>query len=76
MEKCINCTWIHYVEEDTDSLYFAISDDKNEGIKQDFKHIIVDGKFYNENVSKWFPSDAYSMNNPNPIFDNTTERQR
>jgi hypothetical protein len=51
MEKCLNLRK-HYVEGDTDSLYFAISGDKNEDINQCFKYIITNEQFYNENIYK------------------------
>jgi hypothetical protein len=39
-----------------------------------FKHIITDEKFYNENVYKWLPSDFYSSDNSNPIFEIAIEK--
>jgi hypothetical protein len=68
MEKCLDVNKFHYVEGDKDSLYFAISGDKNEDNNQGFKHIITDEKLYNENVYKWLPSDFYSSDNSNPIL--------
>jgi hypothetical protein len=43
MNQYLDETQFRYVERDTDSLYFAISGDKNdkEGINQGFKHIII-----------------------------------
>jgi hypothetical protein len=55
--KSFLITKVHYIERDTDSLYFAISGDKNEDINQEFKHIISNEKCYNEKVSKWLPCD-------------------
>jgi hypothetical protein len=74
MEKYHDHTRFHYVEGDIDSLYFAISRDKNEGIKQRFKHIITGGKFYNESVYKWLPSDFYSSDNSNPTFETDIDK--
>jgi hypothetical protein len=74
MEKCLCNIHFHYVEGDTDSLYFAISGENNDGINQGFKHIITDEKFYNENVYKWLPSDFYSSDNSNPTFETAIER--
>jgi hypothetical protein len=45
MEKCLYYRRFHYVEGDTDSLYFAISGDKNEDIDQRFKYIIDNEQF-------------------------------
>jgi hypothetical protein len=52
MENCLDHTRFHYIEGDTNSLYFAISGKVDEGINQWFKHFIADDKFYNENVYK------------------------
>jgi DNA polymerase elongation subunit (family B) len=57
MEKCLDNRRFHIVEGDTDSFYFDISGDKNEGINQRVKHIMSEVKFYNENVYKWLPKD-------------------
>jgi hypothetical protein len=54
MEKCLDGKRFHYLEGDTDSLYFAISGDKNEGINQGFKQIITDDQFYNEMLINGF----------------------
>jgi hypothetical protein len=74
MEKCLDNRRFHDVEGDTDSLYFAISGEKNEDINQRFKHIFTDEKFYNENVYKWLPSDFYSSDNSNPTFETSIEK--
>jgi hypothetical protein len=76
MERCLDVHKFHYVEGDIDSLYFAISGHKDEGINQGFKHIITDEKFYNENIYKWLPSDFYSSDNSNPVFDNAIDKMK
>lgn len=58
MFKAFDTDRIHFVEGDTDSSYWAISGDPNEGCHQGFKHVIKDQKFYDENVYKWFPNDT------------------
>jgi hypothetical protein len=74
MGKFLDHTRFHYVEGDTDSLYFAISGSKNEDINQGFKHIITDEKFYNENIDKWLPSDFDSSDNSNHTFEIAIEK--
>jgi hypothetical protein len=59
MEKFLDPRLFHDVEGDTDSLYFAISGDKNEYINQGLKNIVTNERFYNENVYKWLSSDFY-----------------
>jgi hypothetical protein len=75
MYKCLDMTKIHFVEGDTDSMYFAIAGDCNEDNKQGFKHVIIDEKFYNDNVYKFFPSNFYSTNNSNPKFKTGLEKK-
>jgi hypothetical protein len=50
--KCIDLSKIHFIEGDTDSLYYAISGNPDEDCHQGFKHVIKDEVFYNENVYK------------------------
>jgi hypothetical protein len=76
MDNCLDHTRFHYVEGDIDWLYFAISRDKNEGIKQRFKHIINDEKFYNENVYKWLISEFYSTYSSKLSFNTLIEKMR
>jgi hypothetical protein len=68
MFKCLDMTKIHVVELDTDSIYLAVSGSPEDGIKQGFKHVIKDHKFYNKNVYKYLPSKFYSSDNSNPTF--------
>jgi hypothetical protein len=65
---------IHFIEGDTDSMYWAISDNKEKNYEQGFKYVIKDEKFYNENVYKFFPSDFYTSNNSNPAFTNKLDK--
>jgi hypothetical protein len=50
--RCIDLSKIHFIEGNTDSLYYAISRNPDEDCHQGFKDIIKDKVFYNENVYK------------------------
>jgi hypothetical protein len=65
---------MHFVEGDTDSMYWAVAGNPDEDYKQGFKYVIKDEQFYNENVYKFFPCDFYSTDNSNPIFVDKLER--
>jgi hypothetical protein len=65
---------MHFVEGDTDSMYWAVSGNPNEDYKQGFKYVITDEKFYNENIYKFFPCGFYSTDNSNPTFTNALDR--
>jgi hypothetical protein len=41
---------LHLVEKDTDSIYWAVFGNPDEGLKHDLKYVISDEKFYNEHV--------------------------
>jgi hypothetical protein len=56
MYKCIDMRKVHFIEGDTDSLYYAISGDPEKDCHQGFEHVIKDETFYKENVYKWFPN--------------------
>jgi hypothetical protein len=44
----------HYIEGDTDSMYWPVAGDPNDkdGIHQGFKNIIIDKEFYDANIYK------------------------
>jgi hypothetical protein len=65
---------IHFVEGDTDSMYWALSGSEDENYEQGFKHVIKNHTFYNDNIYKYTPSSFYSSNNSNPTFNSETER--
>jgi hypothetical protein len=46
--KCIDLSKIHFIEDNTDSLYYAISGNLDENCHQGFKHVVKDEEFYNE----------------------------
>ena len=48
---------IHFVEGDTDSMYWAIAGNPNGGVTQDFDEVIKDRKFYDENVYEFLPDN-------------------
>jgi hypothetical protein len=68
MYKCIDMTKVHFIEGDTDSMYWAVSGNPEENNKQGFKYVIEDERFYNAKVYKWFPANFYSSDNSNPTF--------
>jgi hypothetical protein len=74
MYKCLYMSKIHFVEGDTDSMYWAGSNSEDDNYEQGFKHVIKDHDFYNNNIYKFTPSSFYSSNNSNPTFDNEIKR--
>lgn len=54
--KALDMNRIHVNTIETDSYYFSIAGDINEGIEQGFKHVIKDERFYNENIYKFMPN--------------------
>jgi hypothetical protein len=67
-------TCLHFVEGDTDGMYWAVSRSEDKNYEQQFKHVIKDHEFYNSNIYKFTPSNFYSSNNSNPTFDNEIKR--
>jgi hypothetical protein len=49
-------TRLHFVEEDTNSMYWAVSGSEDENYEQQFKYVIKDHEFYNNNIYKFTPS--------------------
>ena len=58
MYKCLDMDKIHFVEGDTDSMYFAIAGDINKDYTQGFDAVIKDVDFYNANVYSWMPNPS------------------
>ncbi|KAA6372914.1 MAG: hypothetical protein EZS28_031559 [Streblomastix strix] len=46
----------HFIEGDTDSMYFAVAGDVNGSVNQGFTHIIIDQQFYDDNYKYYFPT--------------------
>jgi hypothetical protein len=60
MYKCLDMNRIHFIEGDTDSMYFAVAGNLQEDNTQGFKYVIKDEKFYDDNIYKFAPSGFYS----------------
>jgi hypothetical protein len=73
MYKCLDMSKIHFIEGDTDSMYWAVSGDLSEKTSQGFKHVILDHEFYNKHVYDYLPASFYSSNSSNPKFSNKLE---
>jgi hypothetical protein len=74
--KCIDMNKIHFIEGDTDSMYWAIAGNLDEDYKQGFKHVIKDENFYNDNIYEFAPNSFYSTNNSNPKFSSKLDEMK
>jgi hypothetical protein len=74
MYKYLDMTKIHFVERDTNSMYWAVSGSKSDDYQKGFKYVIKDHKFYNENTYKFTPSSFYSSDNSNPTFNSEIQK--
>jgi hypothetical protein len=59
---------VHFIEGDTNSLYYAISGDPEKDCHQGFEHVIKDEAFYKENVYKWFPNPDLGTKDKKKLF--------
>jgi hypothetical protein len=55
MYKCLDMKCLHFIKSDTNSIYWAVVGDSEDGIHQGFKHVITDEEFYEENIYTWLP---------------------
>jgi hypothetical protein len=74
MFKCLDMTKIHFVEGETDSMYWAVSGSESENYEQGFKYVIKDHEFYNKNIYKYTPSNFYSSDFSNSTFDSEIQK--
>jgi hypothetical protein len=51
--KALDRRKFHFIEGDTDSMYWAVAGDPNDDYKQGFKHIITDQAFYDAHIESW-----------------------
>jgi hypothetical protein len=58
MYKCLDMDKIHFVEGDTDSMYWAIAGSGNGG----FDDVIKDKDFYMKNIAHYLTSDFFGVN--------------
>ncbi|KAA6381969.1 MAG: hypothetical protein EZS28_022503 [Streblomastix strix] len=66
---------IYFIEGDTESAYWAISDNPNEDFTQQFNADISDRDFYNENAKYFFPTIKANVYDEKKILGLTIERQ-
>ncbi|KAA6370043.1 MAG: hypothetical protein EZS28_034430, partial [Streblomastix strix] len=67
--------WIHFIEGDTNSAYWAISGYPNEDFTQQFNAVIKDRDFYNENAKYFFPTIRGNVYDDKKILGLAIERQ-
>jgi hypothetical protein len=73
--KAFDMDRFHYIEGDTDSMYFGVSGDPNDSYKQGFNNIIKDQKFYDENVYKWLPDPAKGIEDEKKLLGVCVEKE-
>jgi hypothetical protein len=76
MYKCLDMNRIHFIEGDTDSMYWAISGCSREGNTQGLKHVVIDKEFYDKHVFKFLPHDTFCFDESNrPKLDSKFEQK-
>ena len=75
MYKCLDMDRIHYVEGDTDSMYWAIAGNPNADYHQRFNYVIRDQEFYNEHVYEWFPDPSKDVYDEKKILGLAIEKE-
>ena len=58
MNNCFDMDRLHFIEGDTDSAYFAVAGNPNEGPEQLFDYVIKNKEFYDKNVYKFMPNPS------------------
>jgi hypothetical protein len=66
---------IHFGEGDTDSMYWVIAGDKKDGYQQGFKNVIIDQKFYDENVYKWLHDPSKGIEDEKKLLGLSIEKE-
>ncbi|KAA6379349.1 MAG: hypothetical protein EZS28_025124 [Streblomastix strix] len=66
---------MHFVEGDTDSVYWAISGSADTGYLQQFDYDIKDKQFYDDNAKSFFPMFENNLLNEKKILDLAPKNQ-
>ncbi|KAA6376183.1 MAG: hypothetical protein EZS28_028290, partial [Streblomastix strix] len=73
--SCFDMNKLHFIEGDTDSAYWAVSGKADESYKQQFKYVIKDQQFYNENVKYFFSTIEGDLLDEKKILGLAIERE-
>jgi hypothetical protein len=77
MYRCLNMDRLHFIEGDTDSMFWGIAGNLSEPRTQAFKYVIKYPEFYNNNVFKWLPADFYCTDESKiPKFSTKLEQKK
>ena len=76
MYKCMDVNRFHFIEGDTDSAYWAVAGDPDKDNTQAFSDIIIDKKFYDENIYKFAPYDFFCFDEKYRPVLKTKEEQK
>ena len=76
MYKCMDVNRFHFIEGDTDSAYWAVAGDPEKDNTQAFQDIIIDKKFYDENIYKFAPYDFFCFDEKYRPILKTKEEQK
>ena len=75
MYKCLDMDKIHFIEGDTDSMYWAIAGDPNDGFKQGFKHVVKDKEYDDNHVFKFLPYNFFCFDEKSrPVLNTQAEK--
>lgn len=75
MKKCLDMNKIHFIEGDTDSMYWAIAGNPNESNTQAFKYVVRNRKFYNRHIYKFMPNPNKGLDDEKKILGLAIEKQ-
>ena len=75
MYKCLDMDRIHFVEGDTDSMYWAIAGSQEDDYTQQFKFVVKDREFYDKHVYEWFPDPSKDIYDEKKILGLAIEKQ-
>ena len=75
MYKCLDMDRMHYVEGDTDSMYWAVAGNPEDDYHQRFNHVIRDQEFYDEHVYEWFPDPSKDVYDEKKILGLAIEKE-
>ena len=56
LNRCLDMDKLHFIEGDTDSMYYAVAGNPNEPPTQLFNNIIKNRSFWDQHVYKFFPN--------------------
>jgi hypothetical protein len=75
MMQCLNMDKLHFIEGDTDSMYWAVAGDEDLDYHQGFEGVVIDWGEYTYQLLKWFPDKSKGLKDEKKLLGLCVEKE-